>query len=131
MKSSSHESVFNLACQDDYKPAHWLPLLQATVAGARVKEESEAAISLQLLATVAEVGEEDVAPHVPEITAAVQGEICHHIPPHPEPWPTVIKSIHPALSELPRYDLDLELRVSEMILILKKPYVGPCVSLIL
>lgn len=93
--SSRHESIFNMPCQEDYKPAHWLPLLQATVAGARMKEESEAAISLQLLATVAEVGEEDVAPHVPEITAAVQGEICQHIPPHPEPWPMVIKLCPP------------------------------------
>ena len=79
-----------MASQDDYKPGHWLPLLQAAVAGARNKDESEAAISLQLLATIAEVGEDDVAPHVPDITAAVQEEICQHIPPHPEPWPTVM-----------------------------------------
>lgn len=88
-KSKRHENIFNIVCQDDYKPARWFPLLQAAVAGARTEEVSEAAISLQLLATVAEVGEEDVAPHVPEITAAVQGEICQHIPPHPEPWPMV------------------------------------------
>lgn len=52
-------------------------------------EESEATISLQLLATAAEAGEDNVAPHVPAITAAVQVEICKHIPPHPEPWPQV------------------------------------------
>jgi hypothetical protein len=52
-------------------------------------EENEATISLQLLATAAEAGEDFVAPHVPAITAAVQGEISKHIPPHPEPWPQV------------------------------------------
>lgn len=86
--------------QDDYKPARWLPLLQSAVAGARSKEESEAAISLQLLATVAEVGEDDVAPHVPDITAAVQEEICQHIPPHPEPWPMVVELGFAALAAL-------------------------------
>lgn len=75
--------------QDEYKPTQWLPLLQATVAGARLQEEGEATISLQLLATAAEAGEDFVAPHVPAITAAVQGEISKHIPPHPEPWPQV------------------------------------------
>ncbi|KAG0600495.1 hypothetical protein M758_11G038800 [Ceratodon purpureus] len=86
--------------QDDYKPGLWLPLLQAAVAGARNKDESEAAISLQLLATVAEVGEDDVAPHVPDITAAVQEEICQHIPPHPEPWPMVVELGFAALAAL-------------------------------
>jgi hypothetical protein len=75
--------------QDEYKPTQWLPLLQATVAGARLQEEGEATISLQLLATAAEAGEDFVALHVPAITAAVQGEISKHIPPHPEPWPQV------------------------------------------
>jgi hypothetical protein len=90
LSAEGMKKEFDMAWQDDYKPARWLPLLQAAVAGARNKEESEAAISLQLLATVAEVGEDDVAPHVPDITAAVQEEICQHIPPHPEPWPMVI-----------------------------------------
>lgn len=56
-------------------------------------EESEATISLQLLATAAEAGEDYIASHVPAITAAVQIEICKHIPPHPEPWPQV-RSMH-------------------------------------
>lgn len=79
--------------QDGYKPSEWLPLLQATVAGARMPEENEATISLQLLATAAEAGEDYIASHVPAITAAVQIEICKHIPPHPEPWPQV-RSMH-------------------------------------
>lgn len=78
-------------CQEEYKPVQWLPLLQAAVAGARMVEEGEATIALQLLANVAEAGEDHVAPHVPAITAAVQGEICRHIPPHPEPWPQVCR----------------------------------------
>lgn len=54
-----------------------------------MQEETEAAVSLQLLATAAEVGNDDVAPHVPAISDAVQAEISQHIPPHPEPWPQV------------------------------------------
>lgn len=54
-----------------------------------MQEETEAAVSLQLLATAAEVGDGDVAPHVPAISDAVQAEISRHIPPHPEPWPQV------------------------------------------
>lgn len=52
-------------------------------------EEGEATISLQLLATAAEAGEDYIAFHVPAITAAIQGEITKNIPPHPEPWPQV------------------------------------------
>lgn len=77
------------ASQDGYKPSEWLPLLQATVAGARMPEEGEATIALQLLATAAEAGEDHIASHVPAITAAIQGEISKNIPPHPEPWPQV------------------------------------------
>lgn len=54
-----------------------------------MQEETEAAVALQLLATAAEVGDDDVAPHVPAISDAVQAEISRHIPPHPEPWPQV------------------------------------------
>lgn len=86
--------------QDDFKPTHWMPLLQAAVAGARMKDESEAAISLQLLTTAAEVGEDDVAPHVPDIIDAVQVEICQHFPPHPEPWPQVVELGFAALAAL-------------------------------
>lgn len=57
--------------------------------GAKMQDEEDATLSLQLLGTAAEAGEDDVAPHVPAITAAVQGEILRHIPPHPEPWPQV------------------------------------------
>lgn len=52
-------------------------------------EEGEAAISLQLLATAAEAGEDYIASHVPAITGAIEGEISKHIPPYPEPWPQV------------------------------------------
>lgn len=59
-------------------------------------EESEASLSLQLLATAADAGDDCVAPHVPAITAAVQVEIVKHIPPYPEPWPQV-RSLGPTI----------------------------------
>lgn len=75
---------------------HWLPLLQATVAGVRMQEDREATMALQLLATVAETGRESVAPHVPAISAVVQVETCKHlIPPCPEPWRQVSKDLKP------------------------------------
>ncbi|CAM6082528.1 unnamed protein product [Calypogeia fissa] len=86
--------------QEEYKPVQWLPLLQASVAGARMEEEGEATIALQLLANVAEAGEDHVAPHVPAITAAVQGEISRHIPPHPEPWPQMVELGFSAVASL-------------------------------
>jgi predicted component of type VI protein secretion system len=55
------------------------------------KQEGEATISLQLLATVAEAGEDHLARHVSAVAAAVQGEISKHIPPHPEPWPQMVE----------------------------------------
>nr|PNR26439.1 hypothetical protein PHYPA_031014 [Physcomitrium patens] len=86
--------------QDGYKPSQWLPLLQATVTGARMPEESEASLSLQLLATAADAGDDCVAPHVPAITAAVQVEIVKHIPPYPEPWPQVVELGFTAVASL-------------------------------
>ncbi len=89
VKVLNHDSLFAGTWQKEYKPQQWLPLLQAAVMGAKMQDEEDATLSLQLLGTAAEAGEDDVAPHVPAITAAVQGEILRHIPPHPEPWPQV------------------------------------------
>ncbi|KAL2650845.1 hypothetical protein R1flu_018973 [Riccia fluitans] len=97
---ASAAGALSTLLQEEYKPAEWLPLLQAAVAGARMVEEGEATIALQLLANVAEVGEDHVAPHVPAITAAVQGEICRHIPPHPEPWPQMVELGFSAVASL-------------------------------
>ncbi|KAL3700792.1 hypothetical protein R1sor_018814 [Riccia sorocarpa] len=97
---ASAAGALSTLLQEEYKPAQWLPLLQAAVAGARMEEEGEATIALQLLANVAEAGEDHVAPHVPAITAAVQGEICRHIPPHPEPWPQMVELGFSAVASL-------------------------------
>jgi hypothetical protein len=86
--------------QKEYKPQQWLPLLQAAVMGTKMQDEEDATLSLQLLGTAAEAGEDDVAPHVPAITAAVQGEILRHIPPHPEPWPQIVELGFSALASL-------------------------------
>ncbi|BBN00117.1 hypothetical protein MPTK1_1g26560 [Marchantia polymorpha subsp. ruderalis] len=97
---ASAAGALSTLLQEEYKPVQWLPLLQAAVAGARMVEEGEATIALQLLANVAEAGEDHVAPHVPAITAAVQGEICRHIPPHPEPWPQMVELGFSAVASL-------------------------------
>jgi hypothetical protein len=97
---ASAAAALSSLLQEDYKPTQWLPLLQATVAGAHNQEEGEATISLQLLATVAEAGEDHVAPHVSAVAAAVQGEISKHIPPHPEPWPQMVELGFAAVASL-------------------------------
>ncbi|KAJ7567515.1 hypothetical protein O6H91_02G151300 [Diphasiastrum complanatum] len=86
--------------QEEYKPKQWLPLLQAAVAGARVPKDEEAAISLQLLANAADVGEQDIAPHIPAIVEAMKEEISKHIPSPPEPWPQVVELGFSAVASL-------------------------------
>jgi hypothetical protein len=72
VKVLNHDSLFAGTWQKEYKPQQWLPLLQAAVMGAKMQDEEDATLSLQLLGTAAEAG-----------------EILRHIPPHPEPWPQV------------------------------------------
>eukprot|EP01018_Ginkgo_biloba_P009463 Gb_12572 [translate_table: standard] len=88
--------------QEEYKPADWLTFLQIAVSGATSKEKEEAGLSLRLLATAAEIGEEKFAFHVPAITSAIKGEITKHIPPIPKPWPQVVELGFSALAAMAR-----------------------------
>lgn len=93
---ASAAGAFAALLQEEYMPEEWLNFLQILVSGIS-KEKEEACLSLQLLATAAEVGEEKVSLHVPAITSAIKGEILNHIPPVPIPWPQVVELAFSAL----------------------------------
>ncbi len=68
-----------------------LPLLQPIITKTHKQEERKATISLQLLATITEVGDDHVVPHILNVVTLVQGEVCKRIPSHLEPQPQVLK----------------------------------------
>lgn len=98
---ASAAGAFAALLQVEYTPTEWLNFLQILVSGMS-KEKEEACLSLQLLATAAEVGEEKVTCHVPAITSAIKGEILKHIPPVPKPWPQVVELGFSALAAMAR-----------------------------
>lgn len=98
---ASAAGAFAALLQVEYTPVEWLNFLQILVSGTS-KEKEEACLSLQLLATAAEVGEEKVTHHVPAITAAIKGEILKNIPPVPKPWPQVVELGFSALVAMAR-----------------------------
>ena len=74
--------------QNDYLPPEWLPILQVVVGGIG-DEDEENSVLFQLLSTVVEAGNENVAVHLPHIISLLVGQISKSIPPNPEPWPQV------------------------------------------
>lgn len=69
-------------------PLEWLPLLQVIVG--RISDvEEETSISLQLLGTLVEAGNENIAPHIPHVVTLLVMTILKHIPLDSEPWPQV------------------------------------------
>ena len=76
------------ALQNDYLPPQWLPLLQVVVGGIG-DEDQENSVLFQLLSTVVETGNKNVAVHLPYIVSSLVGQISKFIPPNPEPWPQV------------------------------------------
>ncbi|KAF6156526.1 hypothetical protein GIB67_011327 [Kingdonia uniflora] len=73
--------------QNDYLPPEWLPILEVVVNRMSDEDDSESSSLLQLLATVVEAGNGNVAVHIPYIVSALVGTISKRIPPIPEPWP--------------------------------------------
>lgn len=98
---ASAAGAFAALLQEEYMPTEWLNFLQVLVGGTS-KDKEEASLSLQLLATAAEVGEEKVSLHVPAIMSAIKGEILRHIPPVPKPWPQVVELGFSALVAMAR-----------------------------
>ncbi|XP_038975739.1 importin beta-like SAD2 isoform X2 [Phoenix dactylifera] len=84
--------------ENDYVPADWLTLLQVLVNGLGSEDESEASLLFQLLGTVVEAGQQNVATHIPVIVSSIAGAITKHLPPIPEPWPQVVEQGFAALA---------------------------------
>ncbi|WJZ86762.1 hypothetical protein VitviT2T_006189 [Vitis vinifera] len=83
--------------QNDYLPPEWLPLLQVVVGGIG-DEDEENSVLFQLLSTVVEAGNENVAVHLPHIISLLVGQISKSIPPNPEPWPQMVERGFAALA---------------------------------
>ncbi|KAG1326119.1 putative importin beta-like SAD2 [Cocos nucifera] len=84
--------------ENDYIPPDWLTLLQVLVNGMGSEDESEASLLFQLLGTVVEAGQENVATYIPVIVSSIAGAITKHLPPIPEPWPQVVERGFAALA---------------------------------
>lgn len=74
--------------QNDYLPPEWLPLLQVVIGGIG-QDDEENSILFQLLSSMVEAGNENVAIHIPHSVLSLVGAISKSIPPNFEPWPQV------------------------------------------
>ncbi|XP_043710645.1 importin beta-like SAD2 [Telopea speciosissima] len=84
--------------ENDYPPPEWLPLLQVVASRVDIEDENESSILFQLLSTVVEAGNENVAVHIPSVVSSVVGAVLKFIPPNPEPWPQVVERGFAALA---------------------------------
>ncbi|XP_050374323.1 uncharacterized protein LOC126791868 isoform X2 [Argentina anserina] len=82
---------------NDYPPPEWLPLLQVVIGGIGRNEE-ENSILFQLLSSVVQAGNENVAVHIPYIISSLVVEISKCIPPDLEPWPQMVENGFAALA---------------------------------
>ncbi|KAJ7980453.1 Importin beta-like SAD2-like [Quillaja saponaria] len=73
-----------------YMPPEWLPLLQEVI-GNIVKEDNEISILFELLCSVVDAGNENVATHIPYIVMSLTGVISKCITPDMESWPQVVE----------------------------------------
>eukprot|EP00250_Pteridium_aquilinum_P033256 c5372_g1_i1 orf=217-3513(+) len=118
---TSAAAALSALLQEEFKPVEWLPLLEAAVTGGRSEDNDEASVALQVLATAADVGEEDLVPHLPAIISAVRAELYKRIPCIPEPWPQVVESGFSALaalaqtwdSAIPEEGGDVDIKISD------------------
>ncbi|XP_022138528.1 importin beta-like SAD2 homolog isoform X2 [Momordica charantia] len=83
--------------ENDYFPPEWLPLLQVVIGGIG-QDDGENSILFQLLSSMVEAGNENVAVHIPHIILPLVGPISKSIPPNLEPWPQVVEHGFAALS---------------------------------
>ncbi|XP_010270925.1 PREDICTED: importin beta-like SAD2 homolog isoform X1 [Nelumbo nucifera] len=86
--------------ENDYPPPEWLPLLQVVVSRADNEDENESSILYQLLSTIVEAGNENVAPYIPSLVQSMAWNISKRIPPNPEPWPQVVERGFTALATM-------------------------------
>ncbi|MED6120292.1 hypothetical protein PIB30_019443 [Stylosanthes scabra] len=71
---------------NEYMPPDFLPLVQVII-GNIGNDESENSILLQLLSSVMEAGDEELAVHIPHIVSSLVGPVSKWLTPNPEPWP--------------------------------------------
>ncbi|XP_030507161.2 importin beta-like SAD2 homolog [Cannabis sativa] len=77
--------------ENEYLPPDWLPLLQVVIGRIGIDDE-DSSVLFQLLSSVVEAGNENVAIHIPFIVSSLAGTISKCIPPNPEkPWPQMVE----------------------------------------
>ncbi|MED6179892.1 hypothetical protein PIB30_004946 [Stylosanthes scabra] len=82
---------------NEYMPPDFLPLVQVII-GNIGNDESESSILLQLLSSVMEAGDEELAVHIPHIVSSLVGPVSKWLTPNPEPWPQVVEHAIAALA---------------------------------
>ncbi|XP_015944961.1 importin beta-like SAD2 homolog [Arachis duranensis] len=82
---------------NEYMPPDFLPIVQVII-GNIGNDESESSILLQLLSSVMEAGDEELAIHIPHIVSSLVGPISKWLTPNPEPWPQVVERAIAALA---------------------------------
>lgn len=83
--------------ENDYMPPDWLPLLQAVIGRIGLDDE-DSSVLFQLLSSVVEAGNENVAVHIPSIVTPLVTTISKCIPADLEPWPQMIEKGFAALA---------------------------------
>ncbi|XP_062143385.1 importin beta-like SAD2 homolog isoform X2 [Alnus glutinosa] len=83
--------------ENDYAPPEWLPLLEVVI-GRISNRDEESSILCQLLSSIVEAGDENVAFHIPYIVSSLVGAISKLIPANPEPWSQVVEQGFAALA---------------------------------
>ncbi|XP_048497236.1 uncharacterized protein LOC104889132 isoform X2 [Beta vulgaris subsp. vulgaris] len=75
--------------ENEFLPPDWLPLLQVVIGRIGNKEE-EISMLFQLLSSVVEAGEKDVAVHIPLVVSQLVDAIANYMPSNIEPWPQAV-----------------------------------------
>ncbi|EXB80274.1 hypothetical protein L484_025130 [Morus notabilis] len=83
--------------ENDYMPPDWLPLLQAVIGRIGIDDE-DSSVLFQLLSSIVEAGNENVAVHIPSIASSLVAAISKCIPANLEPWPQMVEKGFGALA---------------------------------
>ncbi|XP_050216139.1 importin beta-like SAD2 homolog isoform X2 [Mercurialis annua] len=83
--------------ENEYLPPKWLPLLQVVISRIDMEEE-ETSILFQLLSSMVEAGDENVADHIPYMVSSLAGLLSKFIHPGLESWPQVLEKGFAALA---------------------------------
>ncbi|XP_057992891.1 uncharacterized protein LOC110632928 isoform X2 [Hevea brasiliensis] len=84
--------------ENEYQPPEWLPVLQVVISRINIEEEEETSILFQLLSSVAEAGDENIADHIPFMISSIVGALLKFVHPSLESWPQVVERGFAALA---------------------------------